>query len=231
MSSFSIEGCRTTKIYCRPGCPPGRRMKAENRVVFSSREEARAAGYRPCKICKPDESVPHEETSYLTMQDTPFGPYTIVSSARGIVLVASEITVVRKLGRLKRSGLQVRECQKHYNSLLARELDEYFSGKLVRFTVPLDLRGTPFQIAVWKSLCGIPYGETRAYSDIACAVGRPLAARPVGRIIGENPVAIVVPCHRVIGKNGGLTGYGSGLERKAALLKMESRHGKNTLFA
>lgn len=101
------------------------------------------------------------------------------------------------------------------------ELEEYFAGKLRKFTFPLDLRGTDFQIACWRALLAIPYGETRSYADIARAVGKPNAFRAVGMANNRNPIAIVVPCHRVIASNGTLCGYGGGLEVKRKLLQLE----------
>lgn len=103
----------------------------------------------------------------------------------------------------------------------ASELDLYFSGKEVSFSVPLELEGTPFQKSVWEALRAIPRGETRTYGEIARTVGKSGAFRAVGQAIHRNPAAIIVPCHRVIGKDGGLTGYAGGLERKRALLKLE----------
>lgn len=101
------------------------------------------------------------------------------------------------------------------------ELRRYFAGEHLQFSCPLDLHGTPFQIAVWEELFRIPYGETRSYADIARAIGRPAAVRAVGAANGANPIAIIVPCHRVIGSNGSLTGYGGGLPTKEWLLAME----------
>jgi O-6-methylguanine DNA methyltransferase len=105
--------------------------------------------------------------------------------------------------------------------LAADELRRYFAGERVQFSCPLDLRGTAFQLAVWQELRHIPYGETRSYGEIAQAIGRPTASRAVGAANGANPVAIIVPCHRVIGSNGALTGYGGGLSTKAWLLSLE----------
>lgn len=96
----------------------------------------------------------------------------------------------------------------------ARQLEEYFQGKRKTFKLPLKLKGTEFQKLVWDALLTIPYGETRSYSEIACQIGRPKASRAVGMANHRNPVAIVVPCHRVIGKNGSLTGYAGGLDKK-----------------
>src|SRR3954451_24047661 len=106
----------------------------------------------------------------------------------------------------------------------AREqLDAYFAGERTAFDLPLRMRGTEFQRAVWAALSEIPYGETIDYGELARRVERPGAARAVGLANGRNPVAIVIPCHRVIGARGTLTGYGGGLERKRALLELEAR--------
>ncbi len=102
-----------------------------------------------------------------------------------------------------------------------RELEEYFAGRRREFSFPLDLRGTDFQIDCWRALLAIPYGETRTYADIARAVGKPNAFRAVGLANNRNPVAIVVPCHRVIASDGTLCGYGGGLDVKRKLLELE----------
>jgi O-6-methylguanine DNA methyltransferase len=103
----------------------------------------------------------------------------------------------------------------------SRELNEYLAGSRRQFAFPLDLRGTQFQLACWQALLKIPYGETRTYADIARAVGRPHGFRAVGMANNRNPVAIVVPCHRVIASDGTLCGYGGGLEIKRKLLELE----------
>lgn len=105
----------------------------------------------------------------------------------------------------------------------AEQLEAYFAGSLQRFDLPVTLSGTPFQVEVWQTLRQIPYGETRTYAEIAAAVGNPAACRAVGMANRQNPLAIVVPCHRVIGKNGALTGYAGGLDRKWFLLELERR--------
>jgi methylated-DNA-[protein]-cysteine S-methyltransferase len=101
------------------------------------------------------------------------------------------------------------------------QLADYFAGRLKRFDLPLAPRGTGFQLEVWNALLEIPYGETRSYSAIATAIGRPSAVRAVGAANGKNPIAIVVPCHRVIGAAGDLTGFGGGLDVKRHLLRLE----------
>jgi methylated-DNA-[protein]-cysteine S-methyltransferase len=103
----------------------------------------------------------------------------------------------------------------------AGQLKEYFDGKRKVFDLPLAPRGTSFQKKVWKALQGIPYGQTRCYGEIAAKVGNPKASRAVGMANNRNPIAIIIPCHRVIGKDGSLTGYASGLKNKQALLDLE----------
>jgi methylated-DNA-[protein]-cysteine S-methyltransferase len=103
------------------------------------------------------------------------------------------------------------------------ELRQYFLGNITAFTFPIDSRGTSFQKSIWQALQLIPHGLTQSYSDIAAAIGRPSAVRAVGTAIGANPVLLAVPCHRVIGKQGALTGYRGGLTAKSALLKLEQR--------
>lgn len=103
------------------------------------------------------------------------------------------------------------------------QLYEYFSGQLTEFDVDLDLAGTDFQRRVWAALRTIPYGETRSYGEIAAQIGTPGASRAVGLANGRNPISIIVPCHRVVGSSGGLTGYGGGLDRKRVLLGLEKQ--------
>lgn len=196
-------------------------MKPENRVFFRSREDARKQGYRACKICRPDDPDVDPEAFFRSRYSSPLGAYILVSSQRGIVCMKPEDQQPGCLARWERKDIEFQENGDH-NSKLANQLDSYFAGKLLQFDVSLDLRGTPFQLRVWEVLCSIPYGETRSYQQVAEAVGRPSAARAVGGAVGSNPVSIVVPCHRVIGSDGGLTGYGGGLHRKKALLNLEA---------
>jgi methylated-DNA-[protein]-cysteine S-methyltransferase len=104
---------------------------------------------------------------------------------------------------------------------LATQLGEYFSGRRRSFDLEMDLRGSEFQRRVWRSLLRIPYGRLRSYKQVAREIGRPAATRAVGQAVGDNPIAIVVPCHRVVGTNGGLVGFGGGMTLKAQLLRLE----------
>ena len=169
----------------------------------------------------PTHGTERPETFFVSSYKSPLGTYTLVCSHRGVIRVGPEERAERHLARWKRNGIRLEEGTEH-NTALVRELDAYFAGRLRQFTVPLDLRGTAFQLRVWEVLYGIPYGETRSYGEVAQAVGKPKAARAVGQANGRNPISIIVPCHRVIGSDGGLTGYGGGLHRKKALLDLES---------
>ena len=151
-----------------------------------------------------------------TVVDSPYGPLTLV--AEDGVLCGLYMTAQRH--RPPEENFGPRE-----DSLFAEaeeQLEAYFASELKEFTVPLRLHGTPFQRTVWAELRKIPYGGTRSYGDLAEALGNPGASRAVGLANGKNPIGINVPCHRVVGAGGSLTGYGGGLERKQRLLDFES---------
>src|SRR6202045_2323449 len=168
------------------------------------------------------------EILHCSKMDSTIGPLFLAASSQGLVALefdarASGQQSIRPNPRHLREekrGLTFEDSAtltRHY----VNELDEYFAGKRREFTFPLDLRGTDFQLACWRALLSIPYGETRSYADIARAVGKPNAFRAVGMANNRNPMAIVVPCHRVIASDGGLCGYGGGLEVKRKLLELE----------
>jgi methylated-DNA-[protein]-cysteine S-methyltransferase len=152
---------------------------------------------------------------------SPFGPLTIVGSRLGLR------AVLWPDDRPARAGLADIPSDCGALGVLdetADQLDEYFAGRRASFDLPLDLRGTAFQLAAWRALAEIPYGETRSYAAQATRIGRPSAVRAVGTANGRNPVSIVLPCHRVVGSDGALHGFAGGLEAKAALLALEQRH-------
>ncbi|MGI5459341.1 methylated-DNA--[protein]-cysteine S-methyltransferase [Streptomyces sp. CA-249302] len=151
-----------------------------------------------------------------TVIDSPYGPLTLV--AEDGVLCGLYMTEQRHRPPEESFGGR-------NESLFAEaeeQLEAYFKGELKEFTLELRLNGTPFQRTVWDQLCRIPYGETRSYGQLADALGKPAASRAVGLANGKNPIGIIVPCHRVVGANGSLTGYGGGLDRKQRLLDFES---------
>jgi methylated-DNA-[protein]-cysteine S-methyltransferase len=122
---------------------------------------------------------------------------------------------------LARRGMRGSAGEHPYLEQAAAEIRDYLAGERCLFTVPLDLRGTGFQLAVWQALRDIPYGQTTSYARLAASIGRPRASRAVGQATHRNPVPILVPCHRLIGADGSLTGFGGGLELKRRLLNLE----------
>ncbi len=151
------------------------------------------------------------ESIYYSRIDSPVGPLPLAVSERGLVAV--------EFGRGEVAAGWVESPVRI--APYVRQLEEYFAGRCRRFDLPLDLRGTDFQKRCWQELLKIPYGETRSYAAIARAIGNPSAVRAVGLANGQNHIAIIVPCHRVIGSDGSLTGYGGGLETKRKLLELE----------
>lgn len=151
--------------------------------------------------------------------------YSFCDCAHGPLLIAIDRDGLRyvEFVRGERPIQPVPEWQRDDRALapFIAQFEAYFAGRLQRFDLPLAARGTPFQQAVWRALCDIPYGETASYLDIANAIGNPKAVRAVGAANGRNPLSIIVPCHRVIGRNGSLTGYGGGLPIKRWLLVLE----------
>lgn len=159
-----------------------------------------------------------ERCTAQALVDTPLGPVRIARTANGL------------------AGLWF-EGQKHHPGALqvplqpadpllreaAAQLRRYFAGDARAFDLPLDLQGTPFQRAVWQALLHIPAGRTCSYGDLARAIGRPRAVRAVGAAVGRNPASLVVPCHRVLGQDGSLTGYAGGVQRKQSLLQLEAQ--------
>ena len=162
------------------------------------------------------------EAAYARL-DSPVGPIWVAATEAGICAVgigtrqpdAFFAWLARHLGPER-----LREDPDALSPALA-QLREYFSRIRREFELPLQVQGTPFQKAVWAQISRIPYGATTTYGEIARAVGRPKAARAVGAAVGANPLSIFIPCHRVVGADGSLTGYGGGLEMKAALLQLE----------
>ncbi len=160
----------------------------------------------------------NKETLFFYRTSSPAGPLFLAASEKGLVRLEFE----SRVQKLNPSQIQLRESKSALAPYLY-ELDEYFAGERREFSCPLDLRGTAFQLACWHELLKIPYGETRSYRDIAEAIGHAYAYRAVGMSNNRNPVAIVVPCHRVIASSGSLCGYGGGLDLKRKLLDLERR--------
>lgn len=182
-----------------------------------------------CRSLAADGGARRIRPGAFDIWESPIGPYLVAADDTGITevsrlrpgdpaLCAPECdpqgrTPLSAEGARPGAVRLIRECE--------AELGEYFDGRRKSFDVPLALKGTEFRLAVWRALQDIPYGETRSYGAVAEALGRPGAARAVGAANHANPVSIIVPCHRVIGADGSLTGYGGGLDAKEYLLKLE----------
>ncbi|MDJ0462822.1 methylated-DNA--[protein]-cysteine S-methyltransferase [Streptomyces sp. H27-C3] len=148
--------------------------------------------------------------------DSPYGPLTLIATEGTL----SAVYMTDQRHRPAEETFGDRDPGPFGETV--RQLDAYFAGELTEFDLPLRLAGTPFQQRVWEQLQQIPYGETWSYGELAERIGNPAASRAVGLANGKNPVSIIVPCHRVIGVAGSLTGYGGGLDRKQRLLAFES---------
>ena len=154
-----------------------------------------------------------------TLIDSPVGELTLASDGEALTLLHFGRTAA---GTGPEDAVLLRA---------RAELDEFFAGDRRAFDVPVRPRGTPFQEAVWTALLDIPYGETASYGEVAAAVDRADSVRAVGATNGRNPIAVIVPCHRVIGADGALVGYGGGLPRKRLLLELEAEHAAPRLWS
>lgn len=166
------------------------------------------------------------DAAHFVIFSSPLGAIWLAATERGICALGFGESAGRLAGHLARHAIATPEPGETPALREAvSQLTAYFEGQLQTFDVPLDLRGTPFQKAVWEKLRHINYGETLTYGQVALEVERPNGAQAVGRAVGANPVSLIVPCHRVVGQNGELTGYAYGLGRKGALLELE-QHGR-----
>ncbi|GAB4073880.1 methylated-DNA--[protein]-cysteine S-methyltransferase [Barrientosiimonas marina] len=163
---------------------------------------------------------------YYDEMDSPVGPLTILSDGEQAIRIDygpfRELTGLTKWAQ-RYLGEPVFQKQPGQVALIKRELTDYFRGKREAFSFAFVFYGTPFQQQVWHALCHVPYGETRTYKAIADSIGNPKAVRAVGGAVNKNPFSIVVPCHRVIGANGQMVGYGGGLAKKEFLLELEAK--------
>jgi methylated-DNA-[protein]-cysteine S-methyltransferase len=156
-------------------------------------------------------------STFFTEMPSPIGPLLLASNDSGLRMI--------RFNRSRPASRPDPAWKKDAAALKEpiRQLRAYFAGELEEFDLPLAPQGTPFQLEVWMRLCDIPYGETISYGELARRIGNPKASRAVGLANGSNPIPIIIPCHRVIGSNGKLTGYGGGLPIKEKLLALERR--------
>jgi AraC family transcriptional regulator of adaptative response/methylated-DNA-[protein]-cysteine methyltransferase len=214
-------GVRTMGVVCRPSCP-SRRPNRENVELFATAAEAIAHGYRACKRCRPTEQREPARISF-TLAETWLGQILIARTPRGVCAIA--------LG--DDAGLLVHDLQQrfptaqlvHDDAALAQEhrrVRDFVDDPARGLDLPLDLTGTSFQLAVWAALRDLPAGATTTYAALARRLNRPYAVRAVASACAANPVALAVPCHRVVRSDGSDSGYAWGLARKRALLAREA---------
>lgn len=207
---------KTTAVYCRPSCP-ARLAKPENVHFHTTTEDAEKEGFRPCKRCKPNQ---------------PSIRFAIGESSTGLILVAKSDLGVCAILMGNDPDPLVRDLQDRFPraNLIDGDGDfEQLFAKVVAFVeapavgldLALDVRGTAFQQRVWQALREIPVGSTASYSDIANRIGSPKSVRAVAQACGANPLALAIPCHRIVRNDGALSGYRWGVERKRALLARE----------
>lgn len=169
-----------------------------------------------------------KKTLYIQEMDSPIGPLTAVASENGLCRIDfgewEDLRPVYERWAAKYFSAWEWQEEEAKTAVIKQEVDEYFAGQRKEFTFTPEYYGTPFQVKVWNAMFSeIPFGETRSYKEIAEAISSPRAFRAVGGAINKNPIAIIVPCHRVIGSNGALTGFGGGIDKKELLLDLEKK--------
>lgn len=216
----TLGGHRANRVYGRLDCPGALRWIAKGhyvsqRVFFADEATAIAAGYRPCAVCMPSAHSAwkaRRRDRAFSVYRAPVGPLLLSGDHEALT------------GLWFADGAAAREGWRRDDDRFGTEraqLAEFFAGERTAFQIPLRLEGSRFDREVWAALQAIPYGTTTTYGALAEGIGRPGRARAVGAANGRNPIAIVVPCHRVIGAGGRLTGYGGGLPNKRLLLELE----------
>ncbi|SFC46162.1 methylated-DNA-[protein]-cysteine S-methyltransferase [Polaromonas sp. OV174] len=163
-----------------------------------------------------------DKSMVQTTYQSPLGPMILAATDKGLAGLWFEGQRHLPTELSGQAGSWPRNDEHPLLQETCRQLSEYFAGRRSHFELPLDLAyGTEFQQSVWQALLAIPQGDTASYGEVSQRIGKPAAVRAVGAAVGRNPISVIVPCHRVMGSNGSLTGYAGGLERKTALLKLE----------
>jgi AraC family transcriptional regulator of adaptative response/methylated-DNA-[protein]-cysteine methyltransferase len=217
----------TTGVYCVPSCP-ARLARPENVRFHPTRQHAEAAGFRPCKRCRPDQRDPMRQwipdEIRFDIGSFSLGLVLVAQSVRGIcaVLLGDDGDELREDLARRFPGAALVDDGVGLETLTTRVI-EFIESPARGLDAPLDMRGSEFQRRVWHALRQIPAGSTASYSDIAHRMGMPGSARAVARACATNPLAVVVPCHRVLTRDGKLSGYRWGVQRKRALLEKEAR--------
>jgi AraC family transcriptional regulator of adaptative response/methylated-DNA-[protein]-cysteine methyltransferase len=219
----------TTGVYCRPSCA-ARLARRENVAFHETCTDAERAGFRPCKRCRPNEDLRAKPDTNGDLAPIRFA---VGECSLGAILVAASDAGVCAILLNDDPDALVGDLQTRFPAAQLTRGDRNFErsvSKVIAFVndpasdldLPLDIRGTAFQQRVWQALREIPAGESASYTDVAKRIGSPKAARAVARACAANPVAVAIPCHRVVRNGGGLSGYRWGVERKQALLEREA---------
>jgi AraC family transcriptional regulator of adaptative response/methylated-DNA-[protein]-cysteine methyltransferase len=217
----------TTGVYCVPSCS-ARLARPETVRFHSTRQQAEEAGFRPCKRCTPDQREPKRQwvpdEIRFAIGSFSLGLVLVAQSSRGVcaVLLGDDGDELRRDLASRFPGAPLLDDAAGLETLTAKVV-EFVESPAHGLDVPLDMRGSEFQRRVWHALRQIPAGSTASYSDVAHRMGMPGSARAVARACATNPLAVVVPCHRVLTSDGKLSGYRWGVQRKRALLEREAR--------
>jgi AraC family transcriptional regulator, regulatory protein of adaptative response / methylated-DNA-[protein]-cysteine methyltransferase len=209
---------KTTGVYCRPSCA-ARLARPENVGFHATTKDAEKAGFRPCKRCKPNQP-----SIRFAIGESSVGVILVARSDRGIcaILMGDDpAQLVRDLHD-RFPGANLIDGDGDFEQLVSKVVG-FVESPGVSLALPLDVRGTAFQQRVWQALREIPLGSTASYTDIAKRIGSPKSVRAVAQACGANPLALAIPCHRVVKNDGALSGYRWGVERKRALLEREAR--------
>lgn len=216
----------STGVYCRPSCA-SRRAKPGHVAFHLTARDAQRAGFRPCKRCKPDALAAGtrdtaEGVRYAIAQSS-LGRVLVAVSERGLsaILFGDDDAALEHELRRRFSAAGVREDARGVAAIVAQVVDLIESPATAQIDLPLDARGTPFQRRVWQALREIDAGSTASYAQIAARIGAPESARAVAQACAANPLAVAIPCHRVVRGDGALSGYRWGVQRKRVLLQRE----------
>jgi AraC family transcriptional regulator of adaptative response/methylated-DNA-[protein]-cysteine methyltransferase len=213
---------RTTGVYCRPSCA-ARAARRENVAFHATAEEAERAGFRPCKRCRPDRISSPELALQVAIVEFALGYLLLARSARGVCAILLGDRPVLLQRDLRQRFPQVRLLASDADTAsMAAHVARVIENPRLSVDLPLDVRGTAFQQRVWRALGGIAVGSTVSYAEVAQRIGAPRSVRAVAQACAANSLAVLIPCHRVVRSDGALSGYRWGIERKRALLALES---------
>jgi AraC family transcriptional regulator of adaptative response/methylated-DNA-[protein]-cysteine methyltransferase len=213
---------RTTGVYCRPSCG-ARPARRENVEFHATAEEAERAGFRPCKRCRPDRNSRADAALRAGIARSSLGYVLVARSAKGVcaILLGDSPALLERDLRQRFAHVRLLGSDVDTESLAAH-VARVIENPRLGLDLPLDVRGTAFQQRVWRALRAIRAGSTVSYAEVARRIGAPRSVRAVAQACAANPLAVLIPCHRVVRHDGALSGYRWGIERKRALLTLES---------